>query len=170
MKYLISDDQWDIKGYWEQVRSLRPRLSKRAFGFFSKHSFHDAQFLSMNVINQCPPHRRGRLDPTKVEIRLLDCSGYEYTVTWFGVVKLEFSFDGRLKEYYGLDGTLHYWEEDRRGLDEWGYDELTIFDDTYLSHEIQLHSGTTIIMHFSRLDYKRSIQIVKRLPWLEKKK
>gem|GEM_PF-4900226 len=45
MKYFVDPDpHWDPAGYWEQFRSLAPRLSKSAFGILSKTSFHDAAF------------------------------------------------------------------------------------------------------------------------------
>jgi len=33
----VSDDHWDIVGYWKQLEILRPRVSQRAYDFFSKH-------------------------------------------------------------------------------------------------------------------------------------
>lgn len=73
------------------------------------------------------------------------------------------SFDARKKVYIGQDNKEHFYEEDRRGLDEWAYDEISIVDEVYLSHEIELHSGTIINLHFKSLAYKR----IEKRSWQE---
>ncbi|MCK9860475.1 hypothetical protein [Paenibacillus sp. ATY16] len=37
---------------------------------------------------------------------------------------------------------------DRRGFDDWGYDELLIVDEKTLSHEILFASGAVFLVHF----------------------
>lgn len=154
MKYFVSDDLWDVEGYWEQLRMLEGRLSKRAFAFFSEHSFHDAALESIQVLNTAANGRR-KINPTKVEAILKDCNGYTYQIIWDQVISIKFAYDGRNLKYTGTDGNEYYYAQDRWGLGDWGYDELTAKDEKYLSHEIQMHSGAAIEIIFTRLDYKR---------------
>lgn len=37
---------------------------------------------------------------------------------------------------------------DRRGFDDWGYDEFLPIDEQTLSHEILFASGSTMLIHF----------------------
>lgn len=62
MKYFISDDHWDIDGYWKQLRTLSNRFSKETFEFISTHSFHDASVVELNISNTSLIRRT--LDPT----------------------------------------------------------------------------------------------------------
>ena len=95
-------------------------------------------------------------NPTTIEAHLVDyMNGFEYTVIWGGVVRFEFSFDAREKKYIGLDGKFHHYRKDTHGIANWDTDEITIHNNKYLSHEILLHSGATIILLFTDLDYKR---------------
>ena len=157
MKYFIDEDKhWDVEGYWRQLSSLEDRLSKHAFDFFSKNSFHDAIIISFNVLNMACVFKKRQHDPTVIEARIINYNDdYQYMIKWSGVVKFEFSFDGRKKAYIGCDGKEHYQEKDLSGLEGWAYDELTVLDDKYLSHEIELHSGAKILLHFKNIDYKR---------------
>jgi hypothetical protein len=52
--------------------------------------------------------------------------GCEYTITWGGVVKVEFSFDAREKKYLGSDEKLHRCRKDTLGIEDWEYSEITI--------------------------------------------
>ncbi|MFF2912419.1 hypothetical protein [Paenibacillus sp. NPDC057934] len=154
MKYFISDDHWDIDGYWKQLKCLSTRFSKETFNIISNHSFHDARLLELNISNTSLIKRV--LDPTNIEAKLQDIDGYEYAIQWSGVNNLEISFSGRKKIYRSVEADDYYLEmEDRRGLEEWAYDELTPIDDTYLQHEITLHSGAFVNFVFRRLIVKR---------------
>lgn len=157
MKFFVDpDNRWDLHGYAAQFPTLQPRLSKHVYQFFSKNSFHDATFLGLNVINEGLPGRRRTKDPTTVEIRLWHVNEYIYALRYSGVAKIELSFDWKRQRIIGVDGVERPVSGDWRGLDEWGYDELTVFNDTYLSHEILFHSDATLLMHFRRLDFTRS--------------
>ncbi|MDT8975715.1 hypothetical protein RQP50_05605 [Paenibacillus sp. chi10] len=140
MKYFISDDHWDINGYWEQVKTLEPRMSKRAFKFFSLHSFHDAKVESFSIINT--RNSRTIKYPTRIEALLTQGNRSTYKIIWDKVIGIR--FDYLAKE------NLNW-----IGLDDWTYDELTLNDDNSLNHEIQLSSGTSIYINFQRIDYRR---------------
>jgi hypothetical protein len=161
LKYLISNDHWDVEGYQKEWSLLETRLSKRAFKLLSKHTFHDAIIKSFTINNggwnydwNCKRHKE---NPTTIEAHLIDdMDGCEYTIAWGGVAKFEFSFDARGKKYFGSDGKLHHCRKDTLGIEEWGYSEITIHNKKYLSHEILLYSGATIILLFTNLDYRRA--------------
>ncbi|WP_127583355.1 hypothetical protein [Paenibacillus koleovorans] len=154
MKYFISDDHWDMDGYWNQLKSLNTRFSKETFNFISNHSFHDANVLELRISNTSLLRRT--LDPTSVEALVQDIDGYEYLVQWSGVNHIDISFSGKKKVYRSdKDDDYSLKEEDRRGLEEWAYDEITPVDSTYLQHEITLHSGACIKIIFRRMNIKR---------------
>jgi hypothetical protein len=158
MKFFVDpDNHWDLKGYREYIPTLKPRLSTHAYEFFSKNSFHDATFLGLTMINEdALPGRRRSKDPTIVEIRLWHRNEYQYTLRYTGIAKIELSFDWKRQRIVGLDGVERPFPGDWSGLGEWGYDELTVVDETYLSHEILFHSEATLLLYFRHLDYKRS--------------
>lgn len=155
MRYFVSDDHWDIDGYYRQLEALAPRLPKAVVRFFSRDSFHDADFLSFTTRNLAQPGVRRRKDPTDVEIKLRHVCGAHYLLQYSGVVKILVDYDSRKKAFEGLDGCLVPWGPDYRGLDQWAYDELTAVDSTYLSHEFSLHSGATLALSFRRLSIVR---------------
>lgn len=148
VKYFVDPDtHWDIAGYWEQLRSLEPRLSRPAFGILSRTSFHDAELLEIKVNNLSTWGRPRRMDPTEVVVRLWHPNEYVYALTYSGVTSINFGFSGRTSACSGAD---------RRGVDDWLYDELTRYDDTYLSHEVEFASGAVLLLLFRRIACSRS--------------
>jgi hypothetical protein len=158
MKYFVDPDtHWDGKGYREQLHSLEPRVSKSTFGIFSKIDFHDAEVLTMQVTNLATWGRPRVKDPTEVVIRLWHPNEYVYTLKYGGVTAIDFAFDWREMVYQGLheqDPSWHW--VDRRGIDDWLWDELTAHDDAYLQHEVGFASGATLRLVFRRLSCTRS--------------
>ncbi|WP_235950462.1 hypothetical protein [Heyndrickxia shackletonii] len=43
----------------------------------------------------------------------------------------------------------------RRGLDEWGYDEILPLSRRKLQHEFLLHSQTKILIHYSDINIRK---------------
>ena len=155
MKYFISEDHWDIDGYWNQLRSLADRFSKDTFRIIANHSFHDARVLELNISNTSLLRRT--LDPTKIEAKIQDIDGFNYVIQWTGVNQIDISFSGKKKIYRSIKADDFYLDEhDRRGIEEWAYDEITLIDDTYLQHEITLHSDALIKIVFRRMFVKRT--------------
>jgi hypothetical protein len=140
MKYFVSDDHWDINGYWEQLKTLETRMSKRSFKFFSKHSFHDAKVESFSIINT--RDNRTTKYPTRIEAILCEGNGITYKVIWDKVISFQFKFQA--------EESINW-----IGLDDWIYDEITSFNNESLNHEILLSSGAIIIINFRRIDYQR---------------
>lgn len=156
MKYFVSDDHWDLDGYMRHLPSLESRLAKPVYRFFLTNSFHDSRILNIQVINEAAK-RASRRDPTIVEIALAHRNGYVYALRYSGVVRLGLEFDGRRSQGCLMsDGTVAYSKDDRHGLYEWGYDELTEHDADYLAHEVLFHSQTRLELHFRRITLKRS--------------
>ena len=159
MNFFIDDEHWDIEGYWKQIKTLESRLSKRSFRFFSTHSFHDAYFISLNIRNTYRLLKRRQADPTSIEAKIVDyMDDYEYIIIWREVTKVCFSFDEKDKIFVDEEGKEYFGGVNLKGIDSWGYDELTILNDVYLSHEILFHSGARLLIHFKSLDYKRSLK------------
>src|SRR5262249_12605110 len=68
-----------------------------------------------------------------------------YTLEYAGVRRVVFD--------YPTDDPLFHSTGDHIG--DWGYDELTAVDDTYLRHEILFASGTSILIEFKKFSYHR---------------
>jgi hypothetical protein len=159
MKFLVSEKNWDIEGYRKNLLSLRSRLSARVYRLVSAVDFHDAKVLQVQITNESATHPGiWKRDPTIVEVSLIPRNGFLYSLRYSGVVRIAMSFDGRLKHFSRPDGGRDYWSEDRHGLDEWAYDEVTAVDREYLSHEIRFHSDAVLELHFRRLTFKRSVR------------
>lgn len=158
LKYFVDPDaHWDAVGYWEQLRSLESRLSKSGFDILSKTSFHDAEVLAIQVTNLGTWGRRRIKDPTEVTIQLWHPNEYVYTLKYGGITSMDFALNWRRQTYIGLDGQEHFYQEDRGGIHDWLYDEITAYDDSYLQHEIGFASGATLLMVFRRLSCSRSV-------------
>ncbi|WP_169447618.1 hypothetical protein [Paenibacillus daejeonensis] len=99
---------------------------------------------------------KNTVDPTTIKAVVYDCSGFEFVFNWIGVKKFDFAFDGN-KKVYSTDRDEEYFiiEEDKNGLEEWAYDEITSYNDKYLQHEILLHSGAKIKIVCNKLILKR---------------
>lgn len=81
VKYFVDPDtHWDVAGYWQQLDSLKTRLSKSAFRSLSQTSFHDAELLALHCINLGPWGRRRTKDPTEVTLELWHPNEYVYTL------------------------------------------------------------------------------------------
>lgn len=152
MKYFISDEHWDINGYINNLKSLEPRFSKRVHQFFLKHSFHDAYIYDIKFINRTKPLQSSKVNQSYVQITLHDRNGYDYVVTYKGVIQFQIDYDAARCIYFDEDKTCY---DKAFIVHEWGYDELTAFDHNYLSHEILTHSEAIIKVIFKKLDYKR---------------
>lgn len=159
LRYFIDPDtHWDVTGYWQQVRSLEPRLARATYGILSKTSFHDAQVLTMQVNNLGTWGRPRIKDPMDVVIRLWHPNEYVYTLNYSGVTAMDFDFNWRKQTYLDLDGAERCYQEDQGGIHDWLYDELTPYDDTYLSHEVQFASSASLLLLFRRLSCARSVR------------
>ncbi|QWH20769.1 hypothetical protein EXW62_27655 (plasmid) [Bacillus mycoides] len=154
MKYLISDEYWDLIGYSKQLKALHTRVNKNTYDFFTNNSFHDAHIFDIKLINHfnSSSEDEEELDPTSLEARIKHVNGDEYTLIWNGVKKYRFDYDITTNTYVNSNEIVC---EGARGIDEWGYDEIILLNEQYLSHEIILHSGAEILIHCREIDLKK---------------
>ncbi|MCD7034113.1 hypothetical protein LRR81_07695 [Metabacillus sp. GX 13764] len=139
MKFFVSEDQWDLAGYTEHLKTLRSRMNEQAYYFFHHSSFqcaHIYKILLKNGFNPLEEKQRTN-DPTYIQMYIRHCEGRLYRVEWKEVTR--FFFD------YGHSGSQGSVME--RGLDDWRCDEIFPLDDSLLAHEIVLASKTTILIY-----------------------
>ena len=143
---------WDRnrQQYLHQLERLQPRLSKNAYHFFTAESLHDGRLLDFTVGDSIGHDVKGprRFDinahKTSVKMRVLGANlDALYTLKYTKVRRVAFD--------YPTDEPLFHGEGSP--ISDWGYDELTAADDTYLRHEVLFVSGTVILMEFVRFSY-----------------
>jgi len=151
--YQNVDDEWmkNLNEYTIQLKNLENKLSKRNFNFFTKESLHDGQIISINIkdimaerIKQRKPHKN-IYNPLTIEIEVIN---YEEDKIYF----LKYASIRKMKIDSPSETPL-FWR-DGSGLEDWGYDELTMPDEEYFRHEILLSSGSELLIEFKRFSYK----------------
>ena len=149
MKYFVDDDHWNVIGYAKELRKLLPRFNKETSSFLKSHSFHDGKVVSLTVLNQ----ENGRTkDPTtiKMVIEQYEEGAGTYEITWLNVRKFLMDFD-ITRNTYGNEIVFG----GRKGIDEWGYDEILALSKRKLQHEISLFSQTKILIHCSDIKIRK---------------
>lgn len=129
-----ADIEWDnnSKIYFEVFEKVKVRLSQKFLkAYLSNHGFHDFQIKNI-VLTQ---KEYGLKNPVSVDIYITD-SVNTFKITYKCIKRF-------CVDYQGAEGWA-----DRRGFDDWGYDELLPVDEQTLSHEILFASGSTILIHF----------------------
>jgi len=153
MKYLISNDKWNLEAYHSSLRALRSRIPRSVLRFLTMSSFHDSDTVSITVKNlnlgwgSCPEN------PTQVSIYLEHPSDQNFSITYSGVVLVRFEFDGRENKFPTEDGDMAHIED--WGIHMWDTDELTEYDDTYLSHEISFVSSARLHLLFRTIALRK---------------
>jgi len=138
--------------YSRQLEELQPRLSEKAYRFFTDESLHDGRLLAFSAGDSIfhDIHGSEKFDinvhKVTVEMRVLGSNlDVLYTLNYEKVKSLLFD--------YPSDEPLFHHEGGHIG--DWGYDELTAVDDNYLRHEILFASGTSILIEFKDFSYER---------------
>jgi len=152
LKYFVDDDNWDVLGYRKEIDKLLPRFNKETARFFKNHSFHDGKVVSLTVVNQ----ENGKTkDPTTIRmvIEQYEEGGGTYEIQWLNVRKFLMDYDITRNVYGNNPHKIVF--GGRRGLDEWGYDEILPLSEKKLQHEIFLFSQTTIIIHCSNIKVRK---------------
>ena len=147
----FTNELYDINGYLKQLKLIQTRISDDIYEFFTTISFHDAHIYSLHVKNTFNPDD-DEDDPTRIEAHLLHRSGVEYIVTWIGVNKFLMDYDIQRNTYVNSDEIVC---DGQRGLDDWIVDEITAYDDHYLSHEIILASDAQLNIRFTGIEIKK---------------
>lgn len=126
--------QWEnnSKAYYEIFETIKNRLSiKFLKTYFGNHGFHDFQIKDIVLTHK----EYGLKNPISVDIYITD-SVDTFKITYKYIKKFNVNYE-----------EVEGWG-DRRGFDDWGYDEFLPIDEQTLSHEILFASGSTILIHF----------------------
>ncbi|WP_315122428.1 hypothetical protein [uncultured Clostridium sp.] len=126
--------EWDKnnKVYSEIFESVKNRFSKKFLKtYLSNQGFHDFQIKNIVLTHKEYEFK----NPISLDIYVTD-SINTFKITYKCIRKLNVN-------YAEVEG----WGE-RRGFDDWGYDEFLPVDEQTLSHEILFASGSTILIHF----------------------
>ena len=145
-----SDRNW--QEYRQELEKLQSRLGDEAYEFFNSGERHDGRLISFTVGDAIDhdTHGLSRSDinnhDTAVEIKLLSpYLNILYTLNYSGVRRAVF-------DYPSDDPLFHY---DGNQISDWGYDEVTAVNESYLRHEVLFSSGTTILIEFTNFTFKR---------------
>ncbi|MTH52293.1 hypothetical protein GKZ89_02660 [Bacillus mangrovi] len=151
MKYFIDDDTWDPAGYRQELQKLLPRFNKETAIFLKTNSFHDGKVISLTVLNQ----ENGKTkDPTSINMVVEQYQeGGIYEIQWVNVRKFLMDYDITRNVYANKPKEIVF--GGRRGLDEWGYDEILPLSKKKVQHEIFLFSQTKIIIHCSTIKIRK---------------
>ncbi|QDY46617.1 hypothetical protein HF394_17775 [Planococcus glaciei] len=150
MKYLIDEDHWDLEGYAEEKEKLLNRFNKGTAIFLKNNSFHDGKVVSINILNKENGQTK---DPTVIKMLIEQYSGELYEIQWINVRKFFMDYDITRNVYSNLPYKIV--DGGKRGLDEWGYDEILPLSKKKLQHEILLFSQTTVIIHCSAIKIRK---------------
>lgn len=152
MKFFISEDHWDLAGYQQNLQSISHRFDSDTAEFVLNHSFHDASIKDMKLVNHFDNNSKEDMeDPTTIIMIIKHYDDLLYEVIWSQVRRFFFDFDITRNVYANSDSIAF---DGMRGIDEWGYDEITTIDDKLLSHEIDLFSQTKIIIICTSIQIK----------------
>ena len=137
-----ADIDWDSNrtAYREQIKTLENRLSKKVYDHHINKGFHDYRLHDFKIIHG----KVGFKDTIKVEIVLLDYDEF-WKITYTSVTKIQVNYAC---------------QDERRGFDDFGYEEILSVDEDTLSHEILFASGAIILVHFK--NKKMSITKLKK--------
>ncbi|KAB8138105.1 hypothetical protein F9U64_06580 [Gracilibacillus oryzae] len=150
MKYLVDEDHWDLAGYAAEKQKLLTRFNQETANFLKNNSFHDGKVVSINIMNQ---ENGTTKDPTTIKMDIEHYSGELYEIQWKNVRKFMMDYDITRNVYANNPHEIVF--GGRRGLDEWGYDEILSLSKKKLQHEIFLFSQTTIIIHCSNIKIRK---------------
>lgn len=147
----FDNDEWmtNLHAYQEQLTILKPRLGARIYQFFAKTGLHDGTLLKLCTGDKFLdyPGNVRRTEPY-VTLEVLDTyQNNQYTLMYEGIRRLVF-------DYPSEKPLFHY--HDCGPIGDWGYDELTAVDKTYLRHEVLFSSGTILLIEFMRFKYKKA--------------
>lgn len=150
MKYFVDDDYWDVLGYSKQLREILPQFNKKTRKFLRKHSFHDGEVRSLEILNYSDLKKK---DPTTIRMVIEQYEGGTYQIEWLNVQKFFMDYDIKRNTYGGKSKKIVF--GGKRGLADWGYDEILPLTKKTWQHEIYLFSETTIIIQCRDIQIKK---------------
>ncbi|MGN7479691.1 hypothetical protein ACTHOQ_17865 [Solibacillus silvestris] len=94
-------------------------------------------------------------DPTTIQmiIEQYEEGGSTYEIQWLNVRKFFMDYDITRNVYSNKPNEIVF--GGRRGLDEWGYDEIIPLSKKKLQHEILLLSQTKLMIHCSNIKIRK---------------
>ena len=144
MKYLVSDENWDVLGYRKYLETIQHLFDTYTSEFILYKSFHDGYIKHLDLVNHFDENSEEEIeDPTSIRMIVMHSDGSLYEVVWSKVRRFFFDYDITRNVYSNLDEIV---ANGMRGIDEWGYDEILETDDKLISHEIDLFSQTKIFI------------------------
>jgi len=128
----------------EYIKTLE-RLPKSFLTFYnSNYGFHDYHPKNIEIINNVyGTGIRGKIDSIGLKIIISD-NDNSWELSYSGISKI-------VIEYIASTDVI----ETKKGFNDLGYNELLIVDDKIISHEILFASGSTILIHFSKISLKK---------------
>lgn len=124
MKYFVSDEHWDIEGYYKNLENLSERLGS-SYQLLKEIALHDCRLVKMEVAESAS---------LVIEVKLYLRNPYEnidYVINWQNVKNFSFQYDCL---QYKFANTDDYVTDD--GYGTVAEDEITAYDDKYLQHEL----------------------------------
>lgn len=120
--------KWDLRSeeYDRKIRGYLERLSKSFAKVHRNGSLHDSKLVKFET---------AQLSNGRIESTLIFSSGVVNTTIIYRNVKYLF---------VNYDSLFMREKNDDMGFDEFGYDEVSIVGEKYISHEILFASGATI--------------------------
>ncbi|MGG3799648.1 hypothetical protein [Metabacillus fastidiosus] len=144
MKFLVSEENWDIQGYGEYLKTIAHRFDEQTSEFILHKSFHDGDIKYIKLINHFDRSSEEEIkDPTSIRMIIEHSGGSLYEIVWSEVRRFFFDYDITRNVYSNLNEIV--WDG-MCGIDEWGYDEILETSNQMISHEIDLFSKTKIII------------------------
>jgi hypothetical protein len=116
--------------YFEQLQTLRTRLSEDAFHFFMDADVHDGELLELVLEDGS---RRVRLSVLDAPHKLV------WTLSYNTVRRVMLDFPSEQPLFY----------QEGEGFGDWGYHELTDAGSGFLRHEILFASGAVLLFEFA---------------------
>lgn len=151
--YQNAHEEWmkNLNEYAKQLESLENKLSKKNFNFFTNESLHDGKIISINIIDALAERIKQRKpyknihNPLTIEIQVINYEENKvYFLKYASIRKMKFDFPSESPLFWNVGS----------GLEDWGYDELTMIDEEYFKHEILLSSGSGMLIEFKKFTYK----------------
>ncbi len=150
MKYLTDTTYESLVAYEKAKAKVYPRLHNKTKKFLSTDSFHDGKVLTIQILNTSDGKCK---NPTAIKMHIKHRNGKNYQIKWFEVDQFTIDYDTARNVY--SNKPLKLVDGGRRGLDEWGYDELLLGKDQKIKHEILLHSQAKLYISCKTLKIKR---------------
>jgi hypothetical protein len=154
LKY-FTDDKNDIKRYREQLHHLNSRLDENVHKMTYNNQFHDAQIDFLKIKNELNEEAEEEKLPISIDCRLMDSEGDWHEIVWEEVKKFLLDYDMTKHTSWGSDNISG---NGLRGLDDWMCDEITRYDEDFLSHEIILASEMKILIHCKNIKLRKISQ------------